>query len=142
MNHMKVIYRDAYPTIDQNLSCSNVGGRKGRNIRDHLFVIYGILNDVKNGTAEAIDIQGYDINKCFDEMDYAETHNDLWDVGVRDDRFAMIAKLDELAKVVVKTPSGITDKFELNKTVLQGTMFAPIKCSIQIDSLLMSQHYP
>ena len=59
----------------------------------------------------------------------------LWDVGVRDDRFAMIAKLDELAKVVVKTPSGITDKFELNRTVMQGTVFALIKCSIQIDSL-------
>ena len=68
-------------------------------------------------------------------MDYAETHNDLWDVGVRDDRFAMIAKLDELAKVVVKTPSGITDKFELNRTVMQGMVFAPIKCSIQIYSL-------
>ena len=71
--------------IDKQLSCSNVGGRKGRNIRDHLFVIYGVINDVKNGKAGDIDIQGYDINKCFDEMNYEETHNDLWDVGVHDD---------------------------------------------------------
>ena len=90
----KLIYKDVYPTIDQNLSCSNVGVRKGRNIRDHLFVIYAIINDVKNGNAKSIDIQGYDINKCFDEMSYEETHNDLWDVGVCDDRFAMIAKMD------------------------------------------------
>ena len=131
----KLIYKDVYPTIDQNLSCSNVGGRKGRNIRDHLFVIYAIINDVKNGNAKSIDIQGYDINKCFDEMSYEETHNDLWDVGVCDDRFAMIAKMDEHAKVVVKTPSGTTDKFELNRIIMQGTVFAPIKCSIQIDTL-------
>ena len=90
----KLIYKDVYPTIDQNLSCSNVGGRKGRNIRDHLFVIYAIINDVKNGNAKSIDIQGYDINKCFYEMSYEETHNDLWDVGVCDERFAMIAKMD------------------------------------------------
>ena len=89
------------------MSPSNVGGRKDRNIRDHLFVIYGVINDVKNGDAEGIDIQGYDIHKCFDEMNYEETHNDLWDVGVKNDKFALIAKLDEKAKVVVPQTSSI-----------------------------------
>ena len=131
----KLIYSDSYPIIDQHLSPSNVGGRKGRNIRDHLFIIYGMINDVKNGKAEDIDIQGYNIYKCFDEMNYEETHNDLWDVGVNDDKFAMIAKLDEHANVVVKTPCGTTDGFELKKAIMQGTVFAPIKCSIQIDTL-------
>ena len=131
----KLIYSDTYPTIDGNLSCSNVGGRRGRNIRDHLFTIYAIINDVKNGSAESIDLQGYDIEKCFDEMNYEETHNDLWDVGVQNDKFAVISKLDEKAKVVVKTPSGTTDKFELTNLIMQGTVFAPIKCSIQIDTL-------
>ena len=32
-------------------------------------------------------------------------------------------------------PSGTTDKFELNKIIMQGTVFAPLKCSIQIDTL-------
>ena len=35
----KVIYSDVYPIIDENMSFSNVGGRKHRNIRDHLFVV-------------------------------------------------------------------------------------------------------
>ena len=52
----KVVYKDTYDVIDKNLSCSNVGGRRGRNIRDHLFVIYSIINDVKNGHADDIDI--------------------------------------------------------------------------------------
>ena len=99
----KLLYADTYKVIDPNLSCSNVGGRQGRNIRDHLFVVYGIVNDVKNGQADPIDIQGYDITKCFDEMGYEETHNDLWDVGINDDKFALIAKLDENAQVVVNT---------------------------------------
>ena len=97
-------------------------------------MIYGIINDVKNGAAAAIDIQGYDINKCFDEMGFEETHNDLWDAGVQNDKFAMIAKLDEHAKVVIKTPLGTTEKFELNNIVMQGTVFGPIKCSVQMDT--------
>ena len=131
----KLLYGDVYQIIDSNMSCSNVGGRKSRNIRDHLFVIYGIMNDVKNGDAASIDIQGYDIAKCFDEMGFEETHNDLWDIGIRDDKLALIAKLDERANVVVKTPCGETDRFILKKSVMQGTVFGPIKCSVQIDTL-------
>ena len=57
------MYSEVYPTVDSQLSYSNVGGRKSRNIRDHLFVIYAIINDVVNGKAEEIEIQGYDITK-------------------------------------------------------------------------------
>ena len=114
----KVLYKDTYNIIDKNLSCSNVGGRKGRNIRDHLFVIYGIVNDVKNGEAEPIDIQGYDIRKCFDEMGYEESHNDIFDTGVDNDKFALIARLDGKSKVVVKTPCGVTDSFNLKRIVM------------------------
>ena len=35
----KVIYDDVYDVIDGEISCSNIGGRRGRNIRDHLFVL-------------------------------------------------------------------------------------------------------
>ena len=87
----KVIYNDIYEKIDNNLSFSNVGGRKNRNIRDHLFVIYGILNDVFNGKAKPVDFEAVDVIKCFDEMNYQETHNDLWDVSVSDNRFALIS---------------------------------------------------
>ena len=44
----RLSYNDNYEIIDQTMSCSNIGARKNRNIRDHLFVINGILNDVNN----------------------------------------------------------------------------------------------
>ena len=88
----KLLYEDEYDTIDEELSDCNIGGRRGRNIRDHLFVVYAVINDVINGTAPPIDIQTLDIYKCFDEMWYAETHNDLYDVKVQDNKFALIAK--------------------------------------------------
>ena len=42
----KLIYNDNYDIINKNMSDSNIGGRKGRNVRDHLFVINGIINDI------------------------------------------------------------------------------------------------
>ena len=131
----KVIYSDVYETIDQNMSCSNVGGRKKRNIRDHLFVVYAAINDVINGQGNCFDIQGYDVMKCFDEMWFEETLNDLWDVKIQDDKFALITKLDEKCRIVVKTPCGTTDRFELSRIVLQGSVFGPIKCAVQMDTI-------
>ena len=117
------------------MSFSNVGGRKNRNIRDHLFVVYAAINDVMNGTGASFDIQCYDVIKCFDEMWYEETLNDLWNVKVQDDRFALISKLDERCKIVMKTPCGVTYMFELQRIVLQGSVFGPIKCSVQMDTI-------
>ena len=117
------------------MSFSNVGGRRKRNIRDHLFVVYAAMNDVVNGNGSSFDIQGYDVTKCFDEMWYEDTMNDLWDVSVNNDKFALISKLDEKCKIVVKTPVGVTEMFELERIVLQGSVFGPIKCSVQMDTL-------
>ena len=43
----KLIYNDIYNKVDSSMSSSNIGARRNRNIRDHLFVINGILNDVQ-----------------------------------------------------------------------------------------------
>ena len=43
----KLIYNDEYPGIDDNLTNSNVGARKGRNIRDHIFVLNAVMNNIK-----------------------------------------------------------------------------------------------
>ena len=36
----KIIYSEIYEIADGNMSFSNVGGRRNRNIRDNLFVVY------------------------------------------------------------------------------------------------------
>ena len=43
----RLIYNDEYMKGDQYLSDSNVGGRKGRNGRDNIFVIIAILNSIR-----------------------------------------------------------------------------------------------
>ena len=100
----KLLLNDKYEIIDKSMSCSNIGARKGRNIRDHLFVINGILNEAVQKKNKNIDIQIVDIEKCFDKMSFKETANDLYTAGVQDDKFLMITKSNEKCKVAVKTP--------------------------------------
>ena len=88
-----------------------------------------------NGTGKSFDIQGNDVMKCFDEMWYEETLNDLSDVKIQDENFALISKLDEKCQIVVKTPCGVTDMFKMERIILQGSVFGPIKCSVQMDTL-------
>ena len=42
---MRLIYGEKYKEIDENMSDSQVGGRKGKNIRNHIWVINGIICD-------------------------------------------------------------------------------------------------
>ena len=61
------------------MSSSNIGARQNRNIRDHLFVVNGILNDVhENESKSGVDLGIYDIEKCFDKMWYSETGNNIF----------------------------------------------------------------
>ena len=133
----KLIYNDIYYKIDLSMSSSNIGARRNRNIRDHLFVINGILNDVQQTRNKpGIDVGIYDIAKCFDKMWYSETGNDIFKAGVQDDKFLLIANSNKDCQVAIKTPwGGITDRITLNELEMQGTVLSNIKCSVQVDSL-------
>merc|ERR1711894_293602 len=61
------------------MSDSNIGSRKDRNIRNHLFMIYGIINSVVKGNEDCIDIQIYDIEKAFDGLWLEDCMNDVFD---------------------------------------------------------------
>ena len=69
-------------------------------------------------------------------MSYRETANDIYNAGVQDDKFVLMAKSNEKCKVAVRTPWGsLTKRVELNEIEMQGTVPAPLKCSVQLDTL-------
>ena len=130
---LKIIYNDEYFTIDSNMSDSNVGGRKKKNIRNHIFIVNGVMNEaLKN--KENLDIEILDYRQCFDGMWLDETINDLFEAGLTNNNLKLIYKLNEKNKVAVVTPHGLTDRVEMEKIVLQGENFAPLECSVQVDS--------
>ena len=86
----KLIYNDYYSTLDSYMSDAQVGGRKNRNIRDNLFITYGVINYCLKSQIK-LDITLYDLAKCFDSMRFEETVNDVWNAGIKDDTFVLIA---------------------------------------------------
>ena len=133
----KLLYNDNYDSIDQNMSESNIGARKRRNIRDHLFVIYGIINSVLKGGEKCIDLQVYDIEKCFDALWLEECLNDLYNTlpeDHRNDQIALLYKANESNLVAVKTPAGLTSRINIPFIVQQGGTWGSLLCANTIDS--------
>ena len=131
---MKLIYQDKYDIIDENMSDSNVGARRKKSIRNHLFILNGIINDVVNSKKKCIDILIVDYKQCFDAMWLDECINDLFKAGLQDDHLALIYKANSENQVAVKTPFGKTGREMVEKIVLQGEVFGPLECSVSIDS--------
>ena len=71
------------------MSDSNVGARKNRNIRDNLFVLYAVRNEAIQKKL-CIDLHFMDLSKCFDTLWTQETMNDLYELGVKEDKFSLI----------------------------------------------------
>ena len=142
----KLIYNDIYSVIDNEMSSSNIGARKKRNIRDHLFVINAILNDALHApTKRAIDLQIYDVKKCFDKLEFFNTANDLYRAGVKNDKFVTICNSNKSCEVSVKLPWGTNSQSTILSNIeMQGTVLAPLKCSLSIDRIgkeALEQHH-
>ena len=65
---MKMLLDDNYNTLDNYMSDSQVGGRKDRGIRDHLFIINGIIHEHFKSKTNPISIQIMDYSCCFDSL--------------------------------------------------------------------------
>ena len=81
---MKLIYGDKYDIVDKNMSDSNVGARKKKNIRNHIFILNGIINEALQKKSEPVDIVIVDYKQCFDSLWLEECMNDLYEAGITD----------------------------------------------------------
>ena len=131
----RLIYNDEYDNIDRELSDSNVGARKKRNIRDNLLVMNAITNSVINGNASPIDIQVFDVEKCFDGLWLQECINDLYDTGLNNDKLPLLFLENKNAKIAVKTSTGISERDSIQNIVMQGTVWGSLMCTVTMDKL-------
>ena len=134
----KLIYEDKYSDIDKYMSDSNIGARQDRNIRNHLFIIYGIINSVLQGEDSCVDLQIYDLIQAFDALWLDDCMNNIYDAASeenRDDKLALIYEMNTENKVAVNTAVGQTERVEVRKAVMQGGTWGPLMCSNHIDTL-------
>ena len=134
----KIIYLEKYPDLDENMSESNIGARKNRNIKNHLFIIYGIINSVMNGKGKCVDLQIYDLVQAFDALWVADCMNDLWDTlppQARDDRLGLLYESSRNNLIAVNTSVGQTERINIKDIAQQGGTWGPMMCSNSIDKI-------
>ena len=119
----KLIYNDLYPEMESVMSNSDIGALKNKNIRNYLFVVYGIINSVHRGESPSVDIQIFDIIQCFDALWLDDVMNDLYDslpLSGQNDKLSLLYKSNVEIQVAVKTPVGTTERINMPRIVMQG----------------------
>ena len=132
---MKILLKDEYQMIDSYMSDSNVGGRKGRRIQDHLFVINGVIFEhARKRGKKPLTIGIYDYRLCFDSMWQEEVINDLFEAGIQDNKLALLYKINKTNRVAVKAADGLSERKEIKNVICQGDPWGSLECALQVDS--------
>ena len=74
------------------------------------------MNSVKKGVKETVDVCAYDAEKCFDALWTYECVNDLFEAGLQNDKLCLLFEINQIAKVAIKTPHGMTRKVTIPNT--------------------------
>ena len=132
---MRLIYMDYYPLLEKSMSDSQIGARKGKNIRNHLWIIHGIITDVNSTKSKKpVDMQVYDYKQCFDGLWLQECLNDFFKAGLSDDKLAVLYNINKNVNIAIRTPVGKTDRKSIFDVITQGDVIAPMLCSKQVDT--------
>ena len=98
-------------------------------------MLNAVTNSVVNGSAEPVDVQLFDAEKCFDALWMQECINDLFETGFTNDKLPLLYLENRNAKIAVKTPHGISERKTINNVVMQGTVWGSLFCTTTMDKL-------
>ena len=99
-------------------------------------IINGIIFEHARSTKKKqISICIYDCEQCFDSMWQDEVTNNLYDAGIRNDKLPILQKINQVNRVAVKTPHGLSQRKTTEQVICQGEPWGPIECSLQIDGI-------
>jgi hypothetical protein len=71
------------------------------------------MNSVVNGKEEPVDIQIFDIEKCFDALWVEECINDVFEAGLVNDKLPLLYLENQNAQVAVKTATGLSKRVNI-----------------------------
>ena len=64
-----------------------------------------------------------------------EVINHLYEAGLDNDNLPLIHNANTSANIAVKTPFGITSRKAVNNVILQGTIWGPLQCIVQLEEV-------
>ena len=131
---MKLIYGRTYEIVDASMTDSQIGARKKKGVRNHLFVLNSIISDVMSSVKkEPIDLNVMDFKHMFDAEKLSVCLNALYDANIQNDMLALIYEANKTTIFAVKTPNGTTRSAKIVDKVLQGDVLAPLISSNMVE---------
>ena len=112
----------------QKIDPLQAGSRTGRSAADNVFLLRGCI-DHSVANKKPLYITAYDYEQAFDSLWVEKCILALKNLGVSKEMLQLIYNLNRKAKVIVKTPYGLTDMFETDPIVKQGTVLGSAMCS-------------
>ena len=132
----KLIYNLIIDIIEDELSPSNIGARRNKSPRDHLFVVNAVVNETVQGEDDGCkDLVFSDVSQCFDSLWTNKTLLDLYSNGVQSHLLNLIHELSKSANIVIKTPVGNSEEGVIEDTIMQGENLSSILCTSTMDKM-------
>ena len=106
-----LLFKEFREDIDKNMSESNIGARKRRNMKDHLVIVHGIVSSVVKEQKESIDIQVFDVQKAFDSIWMEDSLNEMYDTineENRNEKLALVYLMNKENHLGIRTSFGLT----------------------------------
>ena len=107
----------------KGISSWQTGGIKNRSTSDNTLITTSIMEQNKYLVKETI-IACTDAEKCFDNLWLDDGVFELWRTGTNVRDCIMVKRLNEKAKISIKTPVGETNAFDMSNIVRQGKSMA------------------
>ena len=129
----KLIKRRVEPHL-QKVNLLQAGSRTNRGPADSLFLVNGMIDHAKY-LHKQLFLTFYDYSTCFDSLWLEDSMISLWDLGIRNEMFSLIFKLNENSRIRVKTPFGMSAPFSSPRIVKQGSVLSSSLCSSSTGEL-------
>ena len=127
---MKLIYERTYSKVDQTMTDAQIGARRKKSVRNHIFILNSIISDVTGSVnKESVDLNVMDYKQMFDSEDLVTVLNAMYEAEVTYDMFALMYEANETTYFKIKTPNGVTEIEEMKNKILQGDVLAPMLSS-------------
>ena len=131
---MKMIHERTYEKVSLSMTDSQIGAKKNKSVRNHLFVLNSIISDVlSTKKKQPIDLSILDFRQMFDAEDLSICLNSLYEAGIKDDTLALIYEANKKNVIYVKTPNGLTKNASICEKIMQGDVMSPLLSSNMVD---------